>query len=258
MAWSTRELAELAGTTVNAVRHYHRRGLLDDPEREHNGYKQYGVHDLVRLLRIRRLVELGVPLSRMHEVVAGGVDVPATLREVDAELAASMDRIDRAREDIAAILREGSPADGPQGYETVASKLSESHSALVHVYSQLYDDVALADIKRMIASDQESDAIDEALDALPPEADDATRQRVALLLAPAIARNIADYPWIGDPTSRLSKSEDVTRRTMVETLRALYSPAQLDVLQRANLIAQELIRRPDGERTDTDDADTRA
>ncbi|WP_433560110.1 MerR family DNA-binding transcriptional regulator [Pseudonocardia xinjiangensis] len=28
MAWSTRELADLAGTTVRAVRHYHDVGLL--------------------------------------------------------------------------------------------------------------------------------------------------------------------------------------------------------------------------------------
>ena len=31
MPWSTRELAELAGTTVKAVRHYHEIGLLDEP-----------------------------------------------------------------------------------------------------------------------------------------------------------------------------------------------------------------------------------
>ena len=31
MAWSTRELAELAGTTVNTIRHYHALGLLERP-----------------------------------------------------------------------------------------------------------------------------------------------------------------------------------------------------------------------------------
>jgi DNA-binding transcriptional MerR regulator len=33
MAWSTRELAELAGTTVNTIRHYHRGGPLAAPGR---------------------------------------------------------------------------------------------------------------------------------------------------------------------------------------------------------------------------------
>ena len=71
MAWSTRELANLVGTTVNTIRHYHRLGLLDVPEREYNGYKQYEVRHLVRLLRIRRLVSLGVPLSQIGEVSRG-------------------------------------------------------------------------------------------------------------------------------------------------------------------------------------------
>ncbi|WP_399921406.1 MerR family transcriptional regulator [Streptomyces kanamyceticus] len=48
-AWSTGQLAELAGTTTKTVRHYHETGLLDEPERAPNGYKRYGVSHLVRL-----------------------------------------------------------------------------------------------------------------------------------------------------------------------------------------------------------------
>ena len=55
MAWSTREIAELAGTSLRAVRHHHEVGLLDEPERRANGYKQYGVAHLVRLVRIKRV-----------------------------------------------------------------------------------------------------------------------------------------------------------------------------------------------------------
>ena len=58
MSWSTREIAELAGTSLRAVRHYHDVGLLPEPERRSNGYKQCGVAHLVRLLRIKRLVDL--------------------------------------------------------------------------------------------------------------------------------------------------------------------------------------------------------
>lgn len=70
MPWSTRQLAELADTTVNTLRHYHRLGLLDEPERRYNGYKQYEVRHLVSLLRIRRLAELGVPLSQIASAPA--------------------------------------------------------------------------------------------------------------------------------------------------------------------------------------------
>lgn len=110
VAWSTRELAELTGTTVNTIRHYHRLGLLEEPERRHNGYKQYGNRELVRLLSIRRLVELGVPLARIGEAGTDGTIPPETLRQVDAGLAADIERLVRARSDIAAILRDGAPA----------------------------------------------------------------------------------------------------------------------------------------------------
>jgi DNA-binding transcriptional MerR regulator len=121
VAWSTRELAELTGTTVNAIRHYHRLGLLDEPERRSNGYKQYGNRELARLLSIRRLVELGVPLARVGEAGADGTLPPETLRQVDAGLAADIERLVRARCDIAAILR-----DGRSGRPRMEARMRES------------------------------------------------------------------------------------------------------------------------------------
>lgn len=41
-------LAEPAGTTVNTVRHYHRLGLLPEPDRHVNNYWQCGAGALVR------------------------------------------------------------------------------------------------------------------------------------------------------------------------------------------------------------------
>ncbi|WYB32379.1 MerR family transcriptional regulator [Streptomyces sp. SM1P] len=66
--WSTRQLADLAGTTERAVRHYHQVGLVPEPERRANGYKRYGVRHLVRVLRIRRLSRLGLSLTRVAEL----------------------------------------------------------------------------------------------------------------------------------------------------------------------------------------------
>ncbi|WP_308200951.1 MerR family transcriptional regulator [Actinoplanes sp. M2I2] len=130
MPWSTRELAELAGTTVNTIRHYHRLGLLDEPERRHNGYKQYGNRHLVRLLSIRRLVELGVPLALVGEAGTDGSLPLETLREVDAGLAANIARLARARSDIAAILSDGAAADPPAAVRSVTSRLSAAHGSL--------------------------------------------------------------------------------------------------------------------------------
>src|ERR1044072_1219074 len=100
MAWSTRQLAELAGTSLRAVRHYHEVGLLEEPERRANGYKQYGVAHLVRLLRIKRLVALGFSLSRIATM--GDSDDPPeqALRPLDAELATTVERLERARVEL--------------------------------------------------------------------------------------------------------------------------------------------------------------
>ena len=68
MGWSTSELARLAGATVNTVRHYHKLGLLTEPERMSNGYKQYGASHLLRLHQIRRMRELGIPLADIGAV----------------------------------------------------------------------------------------------------------------------------------------------------------------------------------------------
>lgn len=239
MAWSTRELAELAGTTVNTIRHYHRLGLLDEPERSYNGYKHYGVQDLVCLLRIRRLAALGVPLAQIGAVSAGDAATPEALREVDAELAAAIDRLQRARADIAAILRDRAPADGPAGFASVASHLSEADSSILHISGQLYDETAMADLKRMVEADAGSDAVGDEINALPPDADEATRRRLAEQLAPTLLRNLIEYPWLSDPAAHLSKSERVTQQTFVEAVAELYNPAQLDVLARAAVLANE-------------------
>lgn len=242
MSWSTRELAELAGTTVNTVRHYHRLGLLDEPGRRYNGYKQYGVHELVRLLRIRRLAELSVPLSQIAQVSAGGKSTPEGLRELDNELERKIDRLQNARADIATILREDAPADSPAGFASVASRLSESDNSIIHIYTQLYDADAIADLRRMVEVDADEDAVGELINTLASDADEATRQRLAERLAPTLARHLIDYPWLQDPVRHLSKSKNVAKKTLLEAVTALYNTAQLDVLSRAGEIAQDQLR----------------
>jgi hypothetical protein len=53
------ELADVVGVTTRAVRHYHPLGLLPEPERRANGYREYGLRHAVVPARIRRLTELG-------------------------------------------------------------------------------------------------------------------------------------------------------------------------------------------------------
>lgn len=192
MAWSTREVAELAGTTVNTVRHYHREGLLEQPDRMSNGYKQYQVRHLVRLLQIRRLRELGVPLDRIEQVGTSSENSSEALEAIDADLAASIERLQRARAEIRAILAGSSVTDVPAGFENVAARLSTPERSLALIYSQLYDEEAMADLRDMF--DEEKDDADAAFEVLAEDADEATRQQLAEAMAPAIAKNLVDYP----------------------------------------------------------------
>lgn len=243
MAWSTSEIADLASTTVNTVRHYHRLGLLPEPERRMNGYKRYGVPHLVRLLRIRRLVDLGLPLSQVGPL--GDEPRPEALRDVDAQLAAAVERIQQARAAIAAILRVDAPADSPTGFEAVASRLSETDRAILHISGQLYDADAMADLRRMVEVDEERYGVGRQIDGLAADADEATRERLAGLLAPVLALNLTEYPWLLRHGEHLSRSERIAGQTLSAAIAELYNPAQRDVLSRASTLAHELLQRAD-------------
>ena len=242
MAWSTRELADLAGTTVNTVRHYHRLGLLAEPERRHNGYKQYGVRDLVCLLRIRRLVDLGIPLSQIGDV-SGGVTDRELLSTLDAELASQIERLTRAREELAAIVRDDAPADSPAGFSAVASQLSDADSAILHVFGRLYDNDALTDIRHMVEEDLATNPVSAEVDALAPDADEATRQRLSEAMAPFMARQLREYRWLSEPGAQMVGRPDVTGQAIAEAMIELYNPAQLDVFVRAGALARELVKK---------------
>ncbi|WP_075691282.1 MerR family transcriptional regulator [Corynebacterium sphenisci] len=87
------ELAELAGVSVRTIRHYHAIGLLAVPGRV-GAWRDYGLDDAERLLRIRALAEAGVPLAEIGELLAAadaGGGLPR--HRIDAALAAVSERI---------------------------------------------------------------------------------------------------------------------------------------------------------------------
>ncbi|MFI9839163.1 MerR family transcriptional regulator [Nonomuraea sp. NPDC051941] len=94
------ELASYAGVTVRAVRHYHAKGLLPEPERDHSGYRRYDAGAVVELIKIRTLTGAGVPLARVRELLDGrsGVRLGAAGPPADrAAEGARLDGLDPAR-----------------------------------------------------------------------------------------------------------------------------------------------------------------
>lgn len=98
------ELASYAGVTVRAVRHYHAKGLLPEPERDHSGYRRYDARAVSELIRIRILADAGVPLARVSDLLAADPDEFASaVIDIDRRLRAEIRERQRHRERIAQL-----------------------------------------------------------------------------------------------------------------------------------------------------------
>ena len=95
------QLAAHAGATVRAVRHYHAKGLLPEPERDASGYRRYDAKAVVDLIKIRTLADAGVPLSRVKELlVADEEQFAAAVAKIDKRLRAEIREQQGRRERI--------------------------------------------------------------------------------------------------------------------------------------------------------------
>lgn len=98
------ELASYTGVTVRTVRHYHAKGLLPEPERDHSGYRRYGADAVIALLEIRALTAAGIPLARVPELLrADTAEFTATIADIDARLRREIRQRQRHRERIARL-----------------------------------------------------------------------------------------------------------------------------------------------------------
>ena len=98
------QLAAYAGVTIKAVRHYHKRGLLEEPPRDSSGYRRYTAQHAIDLVKIRTLAEAGVPLARVKELLAAGPDrFAAAITEVDRALQERAKEVRRTRARIARL-----------------------------------------------------------------------------------------------------------------------------------------------------------
>jgi DNA-binding transcriptional MerR regulator len=101
------QLAAYAGVTIKAVRHYHHRGLLEEPQRDSSGYRRYTAQHAIDLIKIKTLAEAGVPLARIKELLAADADrFAAAITEIDRNLQERAMELRRTRERLAR-LRSG-------------------------------------------------------------------------------------------------------------------------------------------------------
>jgi DNA-binding transcriptional MerR regulator len=197
------QLASYAGVTVRAVRHYHAKGLLPEPERDHSGYRRYDAHAVVELIKIRTLADAGVPLARVRELLGASEDeFNAAVADIDRRLRAEIRERQRHRERIVQLATGDSLALPPEAvayldrlralalpellvegerdaWILVAAQLPEQMSFYMKMKQQQLDDPATVELYRDLA------------DAITWEADDprlmAVRDRLVALLDAADA-----------------------------------------------------------------------
>jgi len=65
-------LAKAAGVNIETIRHYQRCGLIDEPEKPLNGFRQYPIEIIDRIRFIKRAQHLGFSLKEIHDLLSLG------------------------------------------------------------------------------------------------------------------------------------------------------------------------------------------
>ncbi|MGW5075972.1 MerR family transcriptional regulator [Rhodococcus sp. NPDC004095] len=182
------QLADAAGTTPRTVRHYHRLGLLEEPQRLSNGYREYTVRDAVRLMRIRWLADSGVPLGSVAAILAEDVseeaegDVIADLRALISSVQAEQAKLARRHARLAAML-----ADVENG-----ARISALPAHLAAALAAAIDGAPVPELKSVLRRERDLLEVLEISAAVPEEllawyataiADDEQHERSLALLA---------------------------------------------------------------------------
>jgi DNA-binding transcriptional MerR regulator len=240
------ELAALVGVSTRAIRHYHHRGLLPEPDRLTNGYREYGLRDAVTLARVRRLAELGLSLDEIRDVLADdqGRELREVLQELDLDLARAQEDIGARRAELARLLAESdlhldstvSPelAAVLRGIPAGTSKIAELDRQLLTVLDSLPAPAQVADLLRSFG---EPDAVeqwhalyarlDELVDADPRDTRVATLAgELAARLPDELAAAMVDgcaspeaSRWLAEMTKELSPAQAEVFRLMLLTVR---------------------------------------
>ncbi|MFF7595921.1 MerR family transcriptional regulator [Streptomyces mirabilis] len=239
------ELAVTVGVTTRTVRHYHHLGLLPEPERRPNGYREYTLRHAVVLARIRRLTELGLGLAEVRDVLAddAGRDLAEVLEELDADLARQEAAIRERRERLRALLdRDGNlPAEGPVSPELAALLTGMAHGPESPMAARDREVLALIDT---VASPESRKRLMAALGSAFETPAAVARAHEVYALLDALADADPDDPRVDEAARALADCLPDSLLTEADLapglddgfLRALYAdvaPAQAEAIRRA-------------------------
>jgi DNA-binding transcriptional MerR regulator len=227
------ELAVLADTTTRTIRHYHAIGLLAEPERDESGYRRYGAEDLIRLIRIRRLRDVDMPLHQIADHLSrDSSDLPTALRSLAADISRQIESLEQLRARVLGLLAS-SALDAPaetwraalqrHGHLEASTPLPTGERASVELLDALHPDGiqgVITQTSALMADPLFVERLEPLLHRFRTLPEDADEQAIELLAADYVA--LLPAPQQGPPAVDL----DAMDKLIGDRL----SPAQLRCL----------------------------
>ncbi|MFB7587054.1 MerR family transcriptional regulator [Streptomyces sp. NPDC056169] len=242
------QAAAFVGVTIKTVRHYHRLGLVAEPERDGSGYRRYGSAELLRLVQVRTLAGAGVPLAEIAELLDAEPErFASTLDDVHRRLTEQIEEL-TARRDTLHRLAHGDRALLPDRACEVLDRLAELGFRPDYVATQrealvltraLVPEIFDSFLTRLEHGLDDAEFIDltkRGLDARTWAPDDPRINELAAALADKL---LADRALLTTPTGPRRPSDTAARYGLVNHHREDQEPsiARLNALVEANLRA---------------------
>lgn len=98
------KLAKQAGLTIDTVRFYERRGLIEEPARTKSNYRIYPEEDVVRLTFIKKAKSLGFSLNEIKELLTLQHDPEASKADIKKWIEIKIREIRCRIKDLSRIL----------------------------------------------------------------------------------------------------------------------------------------------------------
>ncbi|MFC9894968.1 MerR family transcriptional regulator [Nocardia sp. NPDC127579] len=254
---TTGQAAAFVGVTVKTVRHYHKLGLVTEPERDGSGYRRYGSAELLRLVQVRTFATAGVPLAEIGALLdadagrfaASLATVEQRLTDQIADLTAQRDTLHRLADrdrtllpDRACAILDRMSALG-FGPEYVAAQREALVLTRALVPAGL--DAILTQFEQRLADPGYIDLTKRALAAETWEPDDSRIDELASAIADFYLTNPA---LLGNPAAARTWTNAPTQYRLINHHREHQAPiaARLTALTEAKLRAAGIrIPRPD-------------
>ncbi|MFB7655965.1 MULTISPECIES: MerR family transcriptional regulator [unclassified Streptomyces] len=242
------QAAAFVGITIKTVRHYHRLGLVDEPDRDGSGYRRYRSSELFRLVQVRTLAASGVPLAEIGDLLdADPKTFAATLDSIHHQLTERIEDL-TARRDRLHRLDHGDRALLPDRACAVLDRLVELDFSPDYVASQrealvlaraLVPEIFDSFLTRLEHSLDDPESVDLAKRGWDAKAWDPADPRIEELASALADKLLADRALLAIPTGFQNQPDAASRYAMVNHHREDESPsiARLNSLIEAKLRA---------------------